>query len=1085
MTAWINEFHYDNDGTDTGEFIEIAGAAGTDLSGWSLVLYNGAASVRAPYETLSLLGVLGNQQNGFGTLSLATPGLQNGAPDGFALVNNLGVVVQFLSYEGSFTALSGPAAGLTSIDIGVQQTASTLSGTSLGLIGTGDEYADFTWAVIGTRTNGAVNSGQSFAGPSLAASVSIADASIVEGQSGTSEVVFTVTRTDASTAFTVGFATADGSATAGTDYVAQAGTLSFAVGGPLTQTISVTINGDTAFEPDETFSVSLSSLVQTTGATTILDGLGEGTIRNDDVALTRIYELQGAAHKSPIIGGPIGTSGNSGTTRYTTEGVVTAIAANGFYIQDATGDGNALTSDAIFVFTSSAPLGSITLGETVRVTGRLDEFRLGSATNNLTVTQLNTAQSGSSIVELGGNTTINAVVLGVDRLIPTGSISDPGFATFDPTTDAIDFWESLEGMRVEVPSSIATSTTASFRTADPAAPTTTEGPPNNEIWVRLPGNSDPSSLTARGGLLLGPTDPNPERIQLDDLLPSIAFPDVKIGDVLSAVTGVVNYDFTNYEVLIASAPTIVTPSGIAPEVTTITRDFRQITIGNYNVENLDPRFEDPSNVAGSNLFQRLGNVDDDVGSGKYARHAEQIAINMGAPTIVALQEIQDNDGAEISPVLAADVTLKTLVDLIKANHGIEYTFAEISPTASNQDGGQPNANIRPAFLYRADQVSLLGVERILDTDLSDGDAFAASRKPLLGTFSFNGQTLTVINNHLNSKGGDNGLFGNVQPPVLSSEVQRIAQAQIIKATVDDLLMADANALAMVVGDLNDFQWSPPLAVLTGGTNPSLVNLGDALLAPNERYTYNFQGNAQTLDHQLATARLMQAAPAYDIVHVNSEFSDGASDHDPSVSRFDFRQFGETLTLTAARDVLDGLGGNDILLGLGGNDELSGGEGDDRIEGGDGLDLLRGDAGNDTLLGGTGADTLRGGSGNDTLAGGDAADRLLGEAGDDTLFGDAGDDALSGGRGVDFLTGGAGRDRFELRFGDGRDTVTDYIDGEDVLYFAQLPGVRSFANLAIVQVGANTEVRAGGGEALILIGVTASSITASDVVFGFA
>lgn len=1077
--VWINEFHYDTAGTDAGEFIEVAGLAGTDLVGFTLVLYNGNGGV--VYATIPLSGVIANQQNGYGTRLFFAPGLQNGAPDGFALVNPGGEVLQFLSYEGSFTATNGPANGLTATDVGVAESNSPL-GTSLSLTGTGTRSADFTWSFPGLGTPGGVNGGQSF-GTVVAETVAIADASILEGNTGTTTLVFTVTRSGNTGAFSVDFATVPGTASAGSDYLAQASTLSFAAGGALSQNISITIIGDSTAEPDEIFTVTLSNLVGTAGTTTIADGSGTGTIQNDDVALTRIYELQGIGHKSPLIGGAVGVGGNSGAVRYTTEGVVTAIAANGFYIQDATGDGNALTSDAIFVFTSSAPLTSITVGETVRVTGRLDEFRAG--TNNLTVTQLNANVANSTIVELGGNTSIASVVLGVDRALPTGSISDPGFATYDPATDATDFWEALEGMLVEVPNPIAVSPTSAFRTRDPANSANAAGPPNNEIWVRLPGNADSSSFTPNGGMLLGPTDGNPERIQLDDLLPAIAFPDVKVGDTLSTVTGVVNYDFTNYEVLIAAAPTIVTPSAIAPEVTTLTRDFRQVTIGNYNVENLDPRAENPANVAGADLYTRLGNVDDDVGSGKYAKQAEQIAIGMGAPTIVALQEVQDSDGAEISSVLDADVTLQTLVDLIQANHGITYRFAYVSPPTANQDGGQPNANIRPAFLYREDQVSLVGVQRLIDTDLSDGDAFAASRKPLVGSFSFNGQTLTILNNHLNSKGGDNGLFGNVQPPVLSSEAQRIAQAQIINNYVDGLLASDQGALAMVVGDLNDFQWSAPLTTIKGGASPVLFNLGDELLPPEERYTYNFEGNAQTLDHQLATAALMQAAPAYDIVHANSEFSDGASDHDPSVSRFDFRGFGETLTLTAARDVVDGLGGNDTLFGLGGNDELSGGAGNDRLEGGSGVDLLRGDIGDDTLLGGADSDVLRGGIGNDTLFGGDAADRLQGEEGNDTLFGEAGADSLSGGRGVDFLTGGAGRDRFELRGGDGRDTVTDYIDGEDVLYFAQLPGVRSFAGLSIVQVGANTEVRAGANDALILIGVTASSISASDVVFGFA
>jgi uncharacterized protein len=1077
MTLWINEFHYDNVSTDDGEFIEIAGAAGTNLSGWSLVLYNGANG--DPYNTLALTGTIPDLQNGFGVLSFSYPvnGIQNGAPDGIVLLNGATVVHAF-SYEGGFETDTPPASGLTLADIGVAESGDTPIGFSLRLSGNGTSLADFTWNAPAAATPGTINTGQSFGPLVTASSVSVNDVSVVEGNGGTTTLVFTVTRSDNSSAFSLDFATSDDTALAGSDYLAVSGTLSFAVGGALSETVSVTINGDTGFEPDEAFDLSLSNLVQTTGVTTILDGTGEGTIRNDDVALTRIYELQGVGHKSPIIGGAVGVGGNSGSTRYTTEGVVTAIGLNGFYIQDATGDGDALTSDAIFVFTSSAPLASIALGETVRVTGRLDEFRAGS--NNLTVTQLNANVSGSSILELGGETTIAAVVLGVDRLIPTGSISDPGFATYDPTTDATDFWEALEGMRVEVPNAVAVSTTSAFRTRDPADPSNAEGLPNNEIWVRLPDNTDAASLTPRGGLLLGPTDGNPERIQLDDLVPSISFPSVSVGDTLSTVTGVVNYDFTNYEVLIGSAPTIVTPSTATPEVTAITRDARQITVGNYNVENLDPRAENPANVAGSDLYTRLGNVDDDIGSGKYAQHAEQIAINMGAPTIVALQEIQDSDGAEISSVLDADATLQALTDLILANHGIAYSFAYLSPPASNQDGGQPNANIRPAFLYRADQVSLLGLERITDPNLADGDAFQASRKPLLGTFSFNGQTITIINNHLNSKGGDNGLFGNAQPPVLSSEAQRVAQAQIINDRVDALLAADADALAMVVGDLNDFPWSPPLTTLKGDV---LFNLGDELLPASERYTYNFEGNAQTLDHQLATERLMQAAPLYDIVHVNSEFRDGASDHDPSVSRFDFRAFGETLTLSAGRDVVNGEGGDDVLLGLGGNDELRGGAGNDRLEGGDGRDYLAGGAGNDTILGGVADDQVLGDSGDDWLSGGDGNDRLEGREGNDTLDGGEGRDILWGGLGVDIMTGGAGADRFALRGRDGRDTVTDFEDGIDILSIGDIRGVTGFADLAITQRGDDVEILAGTrGDAFVLLGVSVASLSAADFFF---
>lgn len=160
--VWINEIHYDNDGTDAGEAIEVAGPAGTDLTGWSIVLYNGNGG--ASYRTNTLSGVLADQQGGFGTATVTYPtdGIQNGSPDGIALVDAGGVVAQFLSYEGTFAAVGGPANGMTSTDIGVAEVSSTPVGHSLQLTGTGTAYADFTWSAAQPSTFGSVNAGQTF-----------------------------------------------------------------------------------------------------------------------------------------------------------------------------------------------------------------------------------------------------------------------------------------------------------------------------------------------------------------------------------------------------------------------------------------------------------------------------------------------------------------------------------------------------------------------------------------------------------------------------------------------------------------------------------------------------------------------------------------------------------------------------------------------------------------------------------------------------------------------------------------------------------------------------------------------------------
>ncbi|MEP4888432.1 MAG: ExeM/NucH family extracellular endonuclease [Aliiglaciecola sp.] len=159
--VFINEFHYDNVSSDTGEAIEVAGPAGTDLTGWSLVLYNG--SNNSAYGTTSLSGSIPNQQDGFGTLTVSYPsnGIQNG-PDAIALVDASNTVKQFISYEGSLTASGGVADGMTSINIGVSESGSTAVGDSLQLSGSGTVYADFTWQSASANTFSAVNTGQTF-----------------------------------------------------------------------------------------------------------------------------------------------------------------------------------------------------------------------------------------------------------------------------------------------------------------------------------------------------------------------------------------------------------------------------------------------------------------------------------------------------------------------------------------------------------------------------------------------------------------------------------------------------------------------------------------------------------------------------------------------------------------------------------------------------------------------------------------------------------------------------------------------------------------------------------------------------------
>ena len=687
-------------------------------------------------------------------------------------------------------------------------------------------------------------------GTGAAVQVSINDVAIVEGNTGTSLLTFTVTRTDATGAFSVDFATANGTATAGSDYVAAAGTISFTAGGALTQAISVTINGDTTSEGNETFTLALSNLVNTTGTAAISDASGTGTITNDDINVIAIHAIQGAGHTSALVGQTV-----------TTAGIVTAVDTNGFYLQtaDADIDADVATSQGIFVFTSSAP--TVVAGQALNVTGTVAEFIPGGAgTNNLSSTQLT---APSITVLSSGNALPTAIVLGAGgRQAPTETIDSDNFATFNPATDGIDFFESLEGMRVTVPQPLVVAATTS----------------NGEIFTVANGGAGATNLSARGAIVTrgstgdglnvtntGPgSDYNPERIQIDGdaFTPGGAnsIPFVNTGTILNDVTGVLAYNFGNYEVLATTAVTVATPTILTGEITALSGDTDTLTIASYNVLNLDPND---------------GDGDTDVADGRFTAISLQIVNALGSPDIVALQEVQDNSGSVNDGTVSASMTLQMLVDSISANGGPTYTFIDNSFITNNTNGGEPGGNIRVAYLYDASRVSLVAGSVATTPDAAVD--FAGSRPPLVATFTFNGEDVTLVNNHFSSKGGSSPLFGAVQPSINGDAAARLVQAQNV---ADYVASRGTSAKVVVLGDLNEFTNEESLAPL-GAAGLAALSL---TLAATERYSFNFEGNAQQLDHVYISGNLA-ADTTLDIVHVNSEFlqtSASASDHDPSV-----------------------------------------------------------------------------------------------------------------------------------------------------------------------------------------------------------
>jgi predicted extracellular nuclease len=242
-----------------------------------------------------------------------------------------------------------------------------------------------------------------------------------------------------------------------------------------------------------------------------------------------------------------------------------------------------------------------------------------------------------------------------------------------------------------------------------------------------------------------------------------------------------------------------------------------------------------------------------------------------------------------------------LIAAVSAAGGPSYSYRQIDPQ-NDADGGEPGANIRQVFLFRTDRglaftdrsgATATTANAVVNTGgvptlkYSPGridpanTAFNASRKPLAGEFTFNGRTVFVIANHFNSKGGDQPLLGHFQPPAHPSETQRHNQATVVKNFTDQILAVDATAAVIVLGDLNDFDYSQTADILTAGG--SLVDLPRTLPAA-ERYTYVYEGNSQVLDHILLSPGLAAKAYSYDVVHLNAEFANQLSDHDPQVAR---------------------------------------------------------------------------------------------------------------------------------------------------------------------------------------------------------
>lgn len=884
--VFVNEFHYDNAGGDVGEFIEVAGTPGTDLTGWTIVLYNGNGG--APYgNPIALDGTL-TGSDGEGYLSVDVPGLQNGGPDGFALVNADGEVVEFLSYEGTFNAVGGSADGMTSTDIGVSEASSTEVGNSL------QRQADGSWAEAAPNTRDAANDGGTTptditvslnefhydnAGGDVGEFIEVAGTEggdltgwtvvLYNGNGGAPYNTLSLTGTLVGEDGT-GYASVDavGIQNGGPDgialvnpdgevieFISYEGEMT-ATSGPAAGMTSV----DVGVAETGTTEVGFSLQKQSDGtwappAAATRDAANDADIVDPpDGGEVLISEIQGAGDASALDGQNVSVTA-----------VVTAVVANGFYLQeeDADADADAMTSEGIFVFTGDTP--NVDISASYTVTGTVDEF--------FDFTQI-AADTVTLVDPLAGLPT--AVAL-----------------TFPFSTSL----EAVEGMQVEVTSGGDDPLTVieNFQLGRFGEVVLSEGIQINptqlfdaqteleEIQALLAENQANRLIIDDGNSSQNPTEiayiandtPGDNGNGIFDASDDFSQGGtLRIGAELDgAIKGVVSFSFGEFKIIPTETLSIdETTNGGArePNAPDVGGDLKVVSFNALNYF--------------TTLNERGATTEADL-----ARQTEKLvnALVELDGDIVGLQEVENNG-------FGADSATAALVDALNERLGSEV-YAYVDPT----DDGAPIGTdaITTGFIYKIDSVDVVNSDFLI---FDDGGQ-QRNRPAIAATFEDNdGERVTVAVNHFKSKGGtgtgDDADIGDGQGNFNGVRTDAAEQLTAWLAT-DPLGSGDPDVL--IIGDLNAYlQEDPVQAIEAAGYD----NLLEQFVGAEDAFSFVFDGQRGALDHALSTSSLTDQITGVAEWHINAEepgllgysteFNDpgfysgtdpyAASDHDPLI-----------------------------------------------------------------------------------------------------------------------------------------------------------------------------------------------------------
>ncbi len=884
-------------------------------------------------------------------------------------------------------------------------------------------------------------------------SIAATSAALTEGDSGTTAFAFTVSRSattggDVFVPVTItgdaGFDAAD-IASVTIDGVTVAG---FALGSPIdvaladgvtSATIVVNVAGDTLFEADETFTVTLDVSVELFD---VAVGSVSALVLNDDIALTTIAAVQGSGTASPLVGQSV-----------TIEGVVTGDHQNGdadatrnlqgFFVQSITPDGLANTSDGVFVFQGTSLGTDVRVGDVVRVTGLVRE--------NFGETQISTnPASGITIVTAGAFTA--AQVISTFAL----DVSLPAAGTVTAGGRVLPDLEFAEGMLIRLPQPLTI--TEQFNLDRFGEFRVAQGPQATQFTqTHLPDVAGFAAylqeLGARSLLIddgLSVQNPNPITFLGTGVTTATA---AQIGDTISGgLVGNLGYGFNEFRLQPANSPTIL---DTAPRLPAPGRDGGELKLASANLLNFFVTLNEGGNRTGpGGAFEPRGANT----AAEFARQEQKLlaALFELDADVLVLNEIENNG-------FGAGSAIRRLTDRLDATYdangraAADWRFVDPGTPFLGGDA------IAVGILYRADKVALAAGSNVAVLDDSDipalttagllpGDFLSRSTKGAvfngpdtsravlvvsleeIGT----GEVFTLAAVHNKSKSGiGTGLDRDFGDGAGNWNNQRLLATQALDAFLKSNPTGIADPDQLLLGDFNSYAKEVSIRHLTemAGFN----NLIEQRLGP-DAFSFVFNGQKGYLDYALASGSVLSAVRGVHEWHVNSPEPDAIdynldfgrpasifdgmvpwrySDHDPVVVNLLFnpglmvvrggadivgsRSFADATSLARAGDtvqvrdagrITDGanarLGADDLTVALGATEGFVFSFGTDAPTvdtvtfTGTGGFVFNGDARADTVRGNDGANTLNGGDGDDVIDGGAGSDLLDGGAGIDTL-----------------------------------------------------------------------------------------------------